>query len=345
MRPIARTCADATGETAGVFHRCREVGCGGNSRPLTLSGMSHQSFIRIQSQALDQGGVVTRRQLYRSGWTRWMVEAEVRAGRWHRLGRQSLFVLDAAAFPDPDLARRWWAVLEVGGQAAVDGVTALEHAGLRGFDHPSIQVSVSKSGCYQRLKGVRVYETRRRHPEDLVGSGLPRVRPAVAAVRAALWARTNRQAALVLIMTVQQRIATTTDISAALDSVARHRRRRFLRAVLADIADGVQSMGELDFARLCRSAGLPGPDRQVVRRGPRGRVYLDAYWDEWNVVVEIEGIHHEWESNQVGDTLRQNDLTLTAAAVLRIPVVGLRDQPGPYLDQLCALLRRRGWRP
>lgn len=328
-----------------VFHRSTKKACGVDGRPVSLSAMSHPSFRRVEAHAVAQGGVVTRRQLYRKGWTRWMVGAEVRAGRWHRLGRQTLFVLDAGTSPDQDLARRWWAVLEVGGRAAIDGVTALQHAGLRGYDQPEIQVSVAKSGFHQRPKGVRVYETRRRRPTDLVGTGLPRVRPAVAAVRGALWARTNRQAALVLVMTVQQGIAPVGDISDALSSVARHRRRRFLIAVLADIADGVQSMGELDFARLCRSAGLPEPDRQVVRRGSRGRVYLDAYWDEWGVVVEIEGVHHEWESNQVGDTLRQNDLTLTSAAVLRIPVVGLRDQAGPYLDQLRTLLLRRGWQP
>ena len=62
------------------------------------------------------------------------------------------------------------------------------------------------------------------------------------------------------------------------------------------------------------------------------------------MVAEIEGIHHEWETNQIGDTLRQNDLTLTEAAVLRIPVVGLRDCAAPYLEQLRTLLRRRGWR-
>ena len=287
--------------------------------------------------------MITRRQLYAIGWTRAMVRAELRAGRWHRLGPQTLFVLDAATSPDPDVARRWWAALEVGGQAAIDGATALQHAGLRGLDHPELQVSVHKSGCYQRPKGVRVYETRRRRPEDLVGSGLPRTRPAVAAVRGALWARTNRQAALVVIMAVQQRIVSVSDVAAALDRVRRHHRRRFLRAVLADIGDGVQSMGELDFARLCRSAGLPMPDRQVVRQSRRGRVYLDAYWDEWQVVAEIEGIHHEWESNQLGDTLRQNELTLGSDAVLRIPVIGLRDQPGAYLEQLRRLLLRRGW--
>jgi hypothetical protein len=41
--------------------------------------------------------------------------------------------------------------------------------------------------------------------------------------------------------------------------------------------------------------------------------------------------------------LRQNELTLTADAVLRILVVGLRDCPEPYFAQLRKLLHRRGW--
>jgi len=284
---------------------------------------------------------MSRPQLYALGLTRWAVDAEVRAGRWHRLGRQTLFVLDEMGSPNPD-AGRWWAVLEVGPEAALDGVTALHAAGLHGFDQPTLQVSVPKSRHHGCGPGIRVYETRRRQPADLLGNDLPRVRPAVAAVRGALWAVTDRQAALVVIMTVQQRIATADQVLEAFGAVRRHSRRRFLLAVLGDVRDGVQSMGELDFARLCRRAGLPEPTRQVVRRGPRGRVYLDAYFDQWGVVVEIEGVHHQWESNQVGDTLRQNALTVAGDAVLRVPVVALRECPDPFLHQLAALLQERG---
>lgn len=304
--------------------------------------MSH--FAAVREVALRQGGLMTRRQLYGIGLTRWMVVAEVRAGRWHRLGAQTLFVLDAAIAGDPEASRRWWAVLEVGGQAAVDGVTALQAAGLKGYEQRRLQVSVRKSGSHAHPAGVRVYETRRRGADDLVGAGLPRVRPAVAAVRGALWAPSNRQAALVMVMSVQQRLVRAAELREAFETVRRHHRRGFLRAVLADLQDGTQSMGELDFAQLCRAAGLPEPSRQVIRQGSRGRVYLDAYWDAWQVVAEIEGIHHEWESNQVGDTLRQNELTLDASAVLRVPVVALRDDPAPYLRQLEELLRQRGWR-
>jgi len=66
--------------------------------------VSHRRFASVRENALAQGGVMTRRQLYGTGLTRWMVEAEVRAGRWHPLGSQTLFVLDAAVCPDPELA-------------------------------------------------------------------------------------------------------------------------------------------------------------------------------------------------------------------------------------------------
>ncbi|MGH3423844.1 MAG: hypothetical protein ACRDO8_03890, partial [Nocardioidaceae bacterium] len=297
----------------------------------------------VRDRAETQQGVMSRSQLYALGLTRAEVRAEIGAGRWHRLGRQTVFVLDRATIENPPLAKFWWAVFEVGADAAIDGVSALIAAGLEGYRQDVIQVSVSKSERYSRPKGVRVYETRRRQPGDVVGAGLPRVHPYVGAVRGALWAQTRRQAALVLIMTVQQRLARAVDVTEAFGAVRRHRWRRFLRAVLADVTDGVQAMGELDFARACRRRGLPEPDRQQVRKGRGGRVYLDVRWTRWGVVAEIEGIQHEWASAQIPDTLRQNDVTIDGDALLRVPVLGFRDRPDPYLDQVEAMLRKAGW--
>ena len=95
-------------------------------------------------------------------------------------------------------------------------------------------------------------------------------------------------------MTVQQRL--TTPLGSQLrNGVVRGRTRRaFVRAVVRDIAFGVQSLGELDFARLCRSRGLPEPSRQVVRQTPGGRIYLDVGWDDVDLVVEIDGAQHRW---------------------------------------------------
>ncbi|HET6967019.1 MAG TPA: hypothetical protein VFI44_02025, partial [Ornithinibacter sp.] len=105
-------------------------------------------------------------------------------------------------------------------------------------------------------------------------------------------------------------------------------------AVVRDVCDGAHSLGELDFGRLCARAGLPRPSRQVVRRGPGGRIHLDVAWEDIGLVVEIDGGHHALALNPVDDALRQNDVTLREQLVLRIPVLGLRIAPDAFLAQV-----------
>ncbi|MFC9690269.1 hypothetical protein ACFTSF_17110 [Kribbella sp. NPDC056951] len=273
------------------------------------------------------------------GTPRWEVTAELRAERWARHGSQTI-----ATYTGPLTAPAvWWsAIFEVGGGAALDGSTALCAEGLRGFTDV-LHVSTPKSWHPRRPPGVIVHETRRRQPTDLVGTGIPRTRPPVAAVRAALWARSDRQAATLLAMTVQQRLTTAEAIAEAFQTVRRDRRRRLIMAVLADLSTGAQSIGELDFARLCREFGLPEPDRQTRRRGPDGTWYLDSDWTRYDAVVEIEGVHHLEADQAMSDASRQNELTIDHSRVLRIPVIGLRVAPDHYLSQVARLLRSAGW--
>ncbi len=161
-------------------------------------------------------------------------------------------------------------------------------------------------------------------------------------MRAALWARSDRQAALVLTMTVQQGIATPEPIALELLRVLRDKRRLLVHQVVLDLLGGVRSLGELDFARECRRRGLPEPSRQVVRRGHNGRYYLDVYWDQWGVVVEIDGIHHSWAEQLVSDALRHNDVTLGHDVVLRLPLLGLRVAADDFFEQIEDALRTRG---
>lgn len=98
----------------------------------------------------------------------------------------------------------------------------------------------------------------------------------------------------------------------------RDKRRMLVNAVLLDLLGGAQSLGELDFARECRRRGLPEPSRQAIRKGRNGRYYLDVYWEQWGVVVEIDGLQHARAQNVVQDALRQNDITLGDCRVLRL---------------------------
>jgi very-short-patch-repair endonuclease len=80
--------------------------------------------------------------------------------------------------------------------------------------------------------------------------------------------------------------------------------------------------------------GLPPPTRQALRTDRSGRSYLELYWPELGLVVEIDGIHHAWAENVVGDALRQNALMLDGDTVLRVPLLGLRLQPDAFYSQV-----------
>jgi very-short-patch-repair endonuclease len=289
-----------------------------------------------------QSGVVSRCQVYALGLTRAEVRAHLRAQRWRGIGRHALAV---HCGPLPPEAQWWAAVLEGGPRAFLDGVSALIASGLRNFDATAIRVSVPKGARIRRRRrrGVDLRETRRWRAEDVVSTGIPRSRPAVAAARAAIWATSDREAALILTMTVQQGLCPVADVAQEMLRIRRDKRRLFINGLLIDLAGGVRALSELDMIRGCRERGLPAPDLQVVRRTRSGSYYLDARWERWGVVVEVDGIQHTWVQNVIADAIRHNAIATSADLVLRMPVLGLRLCPDAFFEQVAEALAVRGW--
>lgn len=286
--------------------------------------------------AWDHDGVVSRPWLRGVGVDRWAVAAEVRAGRWPTHGRQTIAVHTG---PLSAVAQRWRAVWEVGRGAVLDGVSALEAAGLENFETEEVHVSIDHEQGATRVAGVRVHQVREVREVDSTAAGVPRVRPGVAAVRAAQWAVSDRQAALLVCMAVQQRLVRPGDLCPVRWPGAHYGRTGYVRQLLADVRDGAHSLGELDFARLCRLRDLPEPARQVVRQGPRGRVYLDVRWRECPLVVEVDGAQHRLGLAVSADNLRRNDLAIGGETVLTIDLVGLRLMTDEFLDQVATAIR------
>lgn len=279
--------------------------------------------------AIHYDGVAPRSELRAVGISRDDVRSEVAAGRWVALGRQTVLVS----------GERWsrrsaWfhAIWESGAGAALDGIAALHAGGLTGFEHDVIDIAIPTRNRRHRVQRVRLRQYRAMPP--LVGGGVPRVRPEIAAIHAAQWASTDRTAALILCLVVGQRIVLPEHLVRAFTEVTRCARRRVLADVIVDICDGVRSVNELDFARLCRRYGLPPPSRQVVRQLPGGRIYLDVSWDDVDLVVEIDGGHHLEALNPMLDALRSNEVVLTNATVLRIPTLGLRLEEARFMHQV-----------
>ncbi|MGB3685659.1 MAG: hypothetical protein WA991_07555 [Ornithinimicrobium sp.] len=294
------------------------------------SSVDRQGVARLI--AADYGGVASRQALITSGMSTGTIRAEVNAGRWWRLGVHTIGIGASAMTQAPALW--WWAVWEAGPGAMLDGASALQASGLTGWEERDVHVSVPHKNAAHPRNGLIVH--RPRCPGPAMGAGVPRVRPEVAVIRGAQWARTDRAAATLVAMAIQQRVTSPDRVLAAWAEIRRSRRRVLLSAVIGDVCDGAQSLGELDFAALCRARGLPQPTRQAVCRGPKGRIYLDALWEDIGLHVEIDGVQHFQALAPVDDALRQNAVALQGAMTLRIPVLGLRLQPGAFMDQVGA---------
>lgn len=297
-------------------------------------------FARLAALAETQGYVVSRRQVYALGVTRWEVRRHVGARRWQLIGDQTVCLHNG---PIDTQGHHWAAVFQGGPRAVLDGASALVASGLRRYDVDRVRVSVPRGARVRRTAAYDIRQTRRWSSDDVVPSGIPRTRPAVAAVRAALWARTDRQATYVLTLAVQQGLARAEEIGQEALRIRRDRRRVLLCTVVNDLLDGARSLGELDVARALRRRGLPVPARQVLRRDDRNRYFLDLYWPDHQLVVEVDGIHHAWAESIVGDALRQNALSISGDTVLRLPLLGLRLRPDEFFAQIEQALRSRGW--
>lgn len=299
-------------------------------------------FVRAAELARSQGGVASRRQLYRLGVTRWEIRSQVRADRWKLIGEQSVQLHNG----ELSLAGHHWAAVFQGGpRACLDGEAALTASGLTRWVTDRIRVSVPRGARVRRTPLYDIRQTRRWNAGDLAPGGVPRTRVPVAAVRAGLWARSDKQAALVITQVVQQGLATPEDLGRELLRIRRAKRRSLLHTVVNDLLDGGRSLGEMEVASELKKQGLPAPSRQHLRRDTRGRYYLDMYWPEYDLVVEIDGIHHAWSENIVADALRQNTLALANSTVLRLPLLGLRLQPDDFFAQIADGLRQGGWQP
>ena len=299
-----------------------------------------ERFKAARELGSTQGWVVSRKQMYAAGITRWEIRGQVRMRRWQLIGDQSVCLHNG---PIEDEGHHWAAVFQGGPRARLDGASALIAAGLERFTVERIRVSVPRGAKIRRNRRYNIRQTRRWDDDDRAPSGIPRTRPEVAAVRGFLWAGSSREATYLLMLTVQQGFAPVEAIGREALRIRKDKRRALLYAVVDELLGGVRSLGELDVVRELRRRGLPPPERQVLRRDKRGRYFLDLYWPEFKLVVEVDGIHHTWVENVVDDALRQNSLAIGGDTVLRLPLLGLRLNPDEFFQQIEDGLVAGGW--
>jgi hypothetical protein len=224
----------------------------------TMAELVHGGGMKIPDQILviaeRQASVVSRRQLYAAGLSRGAVRHHIKVGRWQRIGDQSICLHNG---PLSRSGHHWAAVFQGGPRACLDGTTALIASGLERFTDTAIRVSVPRGARVRRTDAYDIRQTRRWAAADIVRLGVPRTQPAVAAVRAALWTRTDREATYVVTVTVQQGLAAPEDIGHELLRIRRDRRRQLLHAVVLRLPLlGLRLQPEEFFAQIARGLGL-----------------------------------------------------------------------------------------
>lgn len=272
---------------------------------------------------------------------RWRVSS----GRWQR-PCPGVFVSHSGPLShDEEL---WVSILWAGDGAAVAGLTAAYLDGLTGFPDDRIHVllpdtrQVRKpppglSVCVHRSRSFSAGDV---HPVRTP----PRTRIARSLVDAASWMGTDRGAQAVLAAGIQQRLVRPADLSAVLARNSRLRRRAVIISTLDDISGGAEALSEIDFTRLViRASGLPEPTRQKARYDSRGRRrWLDAWWEEAGIAVEIDGSHHMDAAEWWEDMDRENAIKLGGYLVLRFTAFVVRYRPDYVAAQIRDAFGRSG---
>ena len=194
--------------------------------------------------------------------------SEVTAGRWRRAGRHTVVIGTGAPTGE---ALLWQAVWESGSGAVLDGVAAL------GRRRPHRLPSRGRSTWRSR----HATAVTRRRACDCVG-GATSALPSRSGCRGCDPRRRRATRRSGRGVTGRRRSSSVSWCSSDWSgpngcshtgSPDPEPSARLPHAVIRDVCDGVHSLGELDFARLCRARGLPEPSRQAVRR-PAGRTGL-----------------------------------------------------------------------
>jgi hypothetical protein len=286
--------------------------------------------------------VLSRQQILRF-FTRSALRHRLETGRWQRPHRGVVLTTSARGLTRGQ--QQWVAVLAAPG-AFLGGRSALEVLGLRGFPPCIVDVVLPPGRRVETPPPwVRVHRTRHLPADDVHQARRP---PCTAigraVVDAARWAGSADEARTVIAMAFQQRLVADWEITAVLRRLPRIPRTGLIVRTVADACGGAHSLSELDFLALSRQAGFPEPALQAARRDAEGRRrYVDALFEAYRVLVEIDGGQHLEVRRAWADMSRQNALWVAGVRVLRFPGWLVREHPEVVVAQVRAALRAAGW--
>lgn len=285
---------------------------------------------------------MSRGQLARHGVTDASILANLRAQRWQRVYR-GVFALFTGSLSED--SRVWAALLWAGEGAALGDFTALRVYGfVLAEPDPIVQVRVDHERRVTVPPGVEL-KRRRRLDEFVHPARVPRVlRLEDAALHAASGRRLVDGFGL-LADVCAQRLTTPDRLRDALVDLPKLASRKALWSVLDDIASGAHSFLELSYLdRVERAHRLPAPRRQAAGWLMGSRVWRDAEYDDWGVVLELDGrLGHDEAAGRARDRRRDLVSASRGRCTIRNGYVDVTELACDTAALVASVLRARGW--
>lgn len=293
----------------------------------------------IIALAQAQHGVVTRAQALERlspGELRWRLER----GTWLTV-HPGVYQTHTGSLDW--MGRASAALLFHGPGAALALQSAAHLLGIETVAPAVLQVDVPSTTQRGRRPGVRV--RRRRRLVTVSRRGLTVTAPAFTVLDLGDHPLASRQDAIaVAARAVQRRRVTVEDLVGELAARRTHRHRRALELSLGIVADGAESVLEVDFVlRVVRAHGLPA-FRMAVPDVVAGRsIRRDFVHDAHRIVVELDGrLGHE--GGRRSDIRRDRGTSASGGVTIRAEWLDVYDEPCALAADLAATLASRGFR-
>lgn len=275
------------------------------------------------------------------------LDHRVRAGRWLRLSRGVFATVTGELTVDQQL---WSAILTVGPHAVLAGPTAAAQCGMRiPLDRSARRTHILLPADVRDRNPpaeIIVHRTTSLPSGDINRLGLPpHTTIARSIVDAASWAATDELAYTIVAAAFQQRRVNAAEIGDTLRRMSRVHRRSLIQQAAIDAAGGVHSLPEGLLVRGLRAGRLPMPALQVLRRVGAHTYYLDGYYEDWSIHLEVDGGQHADPSTYWQDMRRQNEIWIGGDRVLRFPSFAVRYHLPQVTAQIRAALITAGWTP
>ena len=288
-----------------------------------------------------QAGAISRRQLLDAGLNRKKIARRLTRGRWQQLYRG---VYATFSGTPPRETWLWAAVLRAGEGAVLSHQTAAELHGLIDSQADAICVTVPASrrvtarGLVVRISG-RIGQARQPNRDP------PRTSVEETVLDLAQLSRTLDDACGWITRACGKRLTTEEKLRAALALRTRMRWRIELDDVLAAAGSGIHSVLEYRYLRdVERAHGLPRSRHQVRVVIDGKTVYRDAYYEEYQLAVELDGRLAHPDDERWRDSQRDNQASARGVQTCRYSWRDVYAHPCETAILQAQILQRRGWR-